>query len=83
MQYACMSINITIRDIPEDVRDKLAGHAAGEGKSMQEYLHGELVRLAQKPTIDVWLKEVIERKAAKKTDVPIKKILRAREADRK
>ncbi|MDP6810375.1 MAG: hypothetical protein QF921_16055 [Pseudomonadales bacterium] len=78
-----MSINITIRDIPEEVRDKLAGQAAGEGKSMQEYLRGELMRLAQKPTIDVWLQEVIERKAAQKTDVPVKKILRAREADRK
>jgi plasmid stability protein len=31
-----MPINITIRNIPPEVRDELAARAALEGKSMQE-----------------------------------------------
>jgi antitoxin FitA len=33
-----MRVQITIRDVPERVRDELAGRAAAQGKSMQEFL---------------------------------------------
>jgi len=41
-----MPIQITIRNVPEKVRDELAARAALQGKSMQEYLRSELERLA-------------------------------------
>lgn len=41
-----MPIQITIRNVPEEVRNELAASAALEHKSMQEFLRGELVRLA-------------------------------------
>ena len=41
-----MPVQITVRDIPERVRDELAARAAREGKSMQEYLKAELERRA-------------------------------------
>jgi len=49
-----MSVQITIRDVPEKVRDELAARAALQGKSMQEYLHAELRRMVARPSIDAW-----------------------------
>lgn len=78
-----MSVQITIRGVPEDVRDKIAARAAAKGESMQEYLRGELVRLVAKPSIEEWLKDVRANKRAMKNSVTTEEILRARDADRK
>jgi plasmid stability protein len=78
-----MSVQITVRDIPEQVRDELAARAARQGKSMQEYLRAELERLAAKPSIDTWLEGVRARKEAAKSRVSARTILRARSADRR
>lgn len=45
-----MTINVTIRGVPEDVRDELAARAARSGRSLQEYLKGQLVDLAHRPS---------------------------------
>lgn len=37
MYYACM-VAIQIRDVPDDVRTKLAAYAKEEGKSLQQFL---------------------------------------------
>ena len=71
------------RDVPEDVRDELAARAARARKSMQEYLKGELERLASRPSVDVWLERVRERKAAAGTRVSAAEILKHRDAGRK
>jgi hypothetical protein len=78
-----MSIQITIRDVDEAVRDELAARAALLGKSMQEYLRGELERLASRPSIDSWLEQVRKRKRASGTRVATKRILASRDADRR
>lgn len=78
-----MSIQITIRGVPEEVRDKIAARAAARGQSMQEYLRGELVRLVARPSIEEWLRDVRARKRAMKNSVTTEEILRARDADRK
>lgn len=83
MQNACMPVNITIRDVPVEVRDELAARASLEGKSMQEYLRSELVRLADKPSVPEWLAGVRERKVKYKRKVGARRILEARDADRK
>ncbi len=83
MQSASKSIQITIRNVPEDVPDKLASRAALPHQSMQEYLRGELERIASRPSVETWLETVRERKAADGTRVPAKKILNARDQDRK
>ncbi|TNU73030.1 hypothetical protein FH969_13620 [Miniimonas arenae] len=44
-----MSVNVTIRDVPNDVRDVLAARAARSGRSLQEYLKLQLVDLAYRP----------------------------------
>lgn len=78
-----MSVQITIRDVPEKVRDELASRAALQGRSMQEYLRLELERMASRPTIDGWLDRVRARKQATGGSVPPSAILRARNAERK
>jgi plasmid stability protein len=78
-----MPINITIRNIPQEVRDELAGRAALEGKSMQEYLRSELIKLATSPNVTDWVNAVAERKAHYGSRVSATKILKARDADRR
>jgi hypothetical protein len=78
-----MSIQITIRDVSEKVRDELAARAALQGKSMQEYLRAELERLASRPSLESWLEQVRKRKRASQTRVSPAQILTTRDADRR
>ena len=65
------------------MRDELAARAALRGQSMQEYLRGELERIATKPSVEVWLERVQERKAAYGTQVTANDIVEARDQDRR
>lgn len=78
-----MTIQITIRDVPEKVRDELAARAALQGKSMQEYLRAELERIADRPSMDAWLEQVRKRKRASQTRISSGQILKERDADRR
>ncbi len=77
-----MAVQITIRGVPEEVRDALAMKAALKRQSMQEFLSGELERIAAKPSIDTLLQEVRRRKEAAGTRVSPTEILAERDADR-
>lgn len=77
-----MAIQITIRGVPGEVRDELAVRAAQERQSMQEFLRGELERIASRPSVSAWLSEVRSRKAVTGTRVTSSAILEARNADR-
>src|ERR1700733_4155389 len=81
--YACMSVQITIRDVSEKVRDELAARAALQGKSMQEFLHAELRRMVARPSVDAWLQQARRRKIAAKSRVAAEEILKNRDADRR
>jgi hypothetical protein len=77
------TVQITIRDVPKAVRDELAVRAARERKSMQEYLRGELERLASRPSLEAWLEGVRDRKRAAERRIPVRKLISARDADRR
>lgn len=47
-----MTVNITIRAVPEEVRSVLAARARGEGRSLQEFLSRELASIASKPSVE-------------------------------
>jgi hypothetical protein len=49
-----MSVNIQIRDVPEEVRDRIVAHAADRGLSMQGYLLSMLSHVAARPTRTDW-----------------------------
>lgn len=46
-----MPVAITIRNVPDSVRDELAARAARSGRSLQEYLALQLAELAAKPLV--------------------------------
>lgn len=46
---ACMSVAVTIRHVPDDVRNELASRAALRGWSLQEFLLHELIELSNRP----------------------------------
>lgn len=77
-----MSVQITIRGVPQKVRDELAARAALQRQSMQEFLRCELERIASRPSLAAWLQGVRDRKEAAGTRVPPSIILSSRDADR-
>jgi antitoxin FitA len=82
---ACRSVSvaITIRDVPDVVRDELAARAARAGKSLQEYLRGMLVETATHPTVDDVIARARARVAATGVRVDADSILAARDAERR
>jgi plasmid stability protein len=78
-----MSVAITVRDVPDDVRDELAARAARAGKSLQEYLRGMLVAAAARPPVEDVIARARARVAATGARVDAASILAARDADRR
>jgi plasmid stability protein len=78
-----VSVAITIRDVPDAVRDELAARAARAGKSLQEYLRGMLVESAAHPTVDDVIARARARVAATGVRVDANSILAARDAERR
>jgi plasmid stability protein len=83
MHNDIMAVQITIRGVPDEVRDELAARAAQQGKSMQEFLRAELERLAARPALEKVLERIRERKSTAGTRIPATQILRHRDADRR
>ena len=82
MQNAGMPVNITIRNVPDEVRNTLSERAAREHKSMQEYLREQLVKMADKPTIEEWVDQVQARVKASGTRIGRDEIVRIIREDR-
>jgi hypothetical protein len=78
-----MSVAITVRDVPDEVRDELAARAARAGKSLQEYLRGMLVETAARPPVDDVIARARARVAATGAILDAGSILAARDADRR
>ena len=78
-----MAVAITIRDVPDDVRDELAARAARAGQSLQEYLRGMLVDSAARPPVADVIARARARVGATGSRVDAEAILRARDADRR
>lgn len=49
--------NILVRDLPDETHALLQRRAQNQGQSLQQYLLGELKRLAERPSLD----ELIDR----------------------
>ncbi len=77
-----MPVAITIRNVPDHVRDTLAARAARSGRSLQEYLAAQLAELVSRPTVD----EVVDaaRKQARVAgrEFSVAEILAERDSDR-
>ncbi len=75
--------SITIRNVPEETRNELAARAAGSGRSLQEYLRGELINMASKPDMATWVKRVRERVEREGIEVDAETILAWRDSGRR
>lgn len=82
-QNACMATSITIRNVPDDTHRELAGRAARSGRSLQEYLRAELVRLAEKPDMAELMERVRERKRAYPVEISSEEIIEFKDADKR
>lgn len=78
-----MSVAITVRDVPTEVRDELAARAARAGQSLQEYLRGFLVDAVAKPTAADVIARARARVSATGVRVDTEAILQARDAERR
>jgi antitoxin FitA len=78
-----MSVALTIRDVPQEVRDELASRAARKGQSLQEYLRTRLIAEASKPSSDDLITLVRNHVARGSTVLSVEEILDARDADRR
>lgn len=73
---------MTIRDVPDDVRDELAARAARSGQSLQEYLRLQLTDLARRPAPEDFWARVEKRVRASGTRISAEDIGDARDAER-
>lgn len=55
-------MNVLIRDLPDDVHAALQRRAERRGQSLQQYLVGELRRLAGQPTVEEVLEQIDQRR---------------------
>lgn len=78
-----MSVAITVRDVPDEVRDELAGRAARAGKSLQEYLRGMLLESVARPSVSDVVARARRRVETTGVKVGAESILAARDADRR
>jgi antitoxin FitA len=76
-------VAITVRDIPDHVRDELAARAGRAGQSLQEYLRGLLVATAAKPTPDDVIARARARVATTGGRLDAAAILAVKDADRR
>ena len=79
-----MKVRITIEDVPEEVRDGLVRRAELRGKSLQEFLLGELEQLAARPPghNKALMEKARARLKVTGTLISAEDILRARDAGR-
>ena len=78
-----MPVAITVRDVPDEVRDELAARAAREGMSLQEYLRGMLNNSVARPAVSDVIARARARVDATSASVDAQSILVARDADRR
>jgi plasmid stability protein len=78
-----MAVSMTIRDVPDETRAELAARAARAGQSLQEYVRGQLIALARRPSPDVLWDRVQHRVLATGSRLSGEAILELRDADRR
>jgi plasmid stability protein len=76
-----MPVAITIRNVPDQVRNQLAAMAAARGWSLQEYMLHELVELTRRPNNAELIARARERLAERGPTV--QQTLDARDEDRR
>jgi hypothetical protein len=59
--------NVLVRDLSDEVHAALQRRAQQRGQSLQQYLAGELTRLAERPTVDELLDRIDRRSTERRS----------------
>jgi plasmid stability protein len=78
-----MSVAITVRDVPDEVRDELAARAARSGRSLQEYVRAMLVDAAAREPVEDVIARARRRVESTGSRLDSAVIIHARDADRR
>jgi antitoxin FitA len=78
-----MPVAMTVRDVPDEVRDELAARAARAGMSLQEYVRRLLVESAARPSVADVVARARTRVETTGTTVDAATILTARDTGRR
>ncbi|HLI32743.1 MAG TPA: hypothetical protein VKU89_08405 [Solirubrobacteraceae bacterium] len=78
-----MSVAITVRSVPEEVRAELAARAARSGRSLQEYVRALLIEAASRPSAADVIARSRARVSATGSRLDASAILAARDAERR
>lgn len=78
-----MPVSITVRNLPDDVRDELGARAARSGRSLQEFMRAHLIQVASQPSLDEVVSRARHRLASTGTVLDVKGVLSDRDADRR
>ena len=78
-----MAVAITVRDVPDNVRDELAARAARAHQSLQEYLRSMLIDSATRPPVADVIARARARVEVTGSTVSAASILAALDADRR
>lgn len=72
--------NLLVRNVPEEVHERLRARALASGRSLQQYLLEELQKLVERPSLD----EVLDRAASTATgQVGFESAVRSLESERR
>jgi hypothetical protein len=77
-----MGTAITIKDVPDEVRDELASRAALSSRSLREYLRSQLIAPARRPDAELLLARVRDRRHRVGGRLSVESILGHIDADR-
>lgn len=75
-----MGVLVQIRDVPEPAHRTLKARAALAGVSLSEYLRGELVRSASRPTPEELAAQLASREAVERDEPAAETVRRLRDA---
>lgn len=81
--YDCITVAITVRKVPEPVRDELATRAARSGRSLQEYLLNHLVEVVSLPSVEEVVQRARQRSELTGTLLDATAIVADRDAERR
>lgn len=60
-----MAKTIQVRDVPDDVHERLTARAAAQRRSLSELVRAEIVEIARRPTMAEMLDRLASRPAAR------------------
>lgn len=78
-----MTTAITVRNVPEEVRDELAARASRSGRSLQEFLLNHLTEVASRPSVEEVVGRARERARLTGSGMNVASILSDRNAERR